>query len=161
AGGLGGRETDHRPHPLAAHHHGIAHRLGLAIEVRVERKVAEIRLSERAELVRIAHRSPPPPRASRAAAPPRRRDSARPAHRGSRARGPRPPSATAVRAHRASTRAVRAAVRHAQGILESSIQAAFSRTILPKIPFTSFAASSVAYRFASVTASSIATSSGT
>src|SRR6266508_2129111 len=36
-----------------------------------------------------------------------------------------------------------------------------SRTIRPRMPFTSRAASSVAYRLASVTASSIATSSGT
>src|SRR6266571_5354213 len=39
--------------------------------------------------------------------------------------------------------------------------AAFPRTILPNIPLTSLAASSVAYRLASLTASSIATSSGT
>src|SRR5437763_13828696 len=41
------------------------------------------------------------------------------------------------------------------------VHAASSRWIRPRIPFTSLAASSDAYRFANATASSIATSAGT
>ena len=145
AEGLADGERDHRPDPLPAHlDERVARRVALAVQVRPQLELLERVLDHRLQLVSAVHRAPAAPGRSRRSAPSRRRRTSE--------------QLDGVLERRARLQLLAQDVQPGDLVLQ--VHAA-SRAIRPRMPFTSRPASSDAYFFASVTASSIATSSGT
>src|SRR5919198_1257410 len=189
-GRFGRGQADHGPNALPRLDR-IPDGLLERAQLRRQREVAQVLLGEASKLLRVPHEHPPPPAAARWRAPSRSPVRSPPARTVPRSRPPRPASIRAGgapprAAGRAPPRArapaplrshglheftrLRPAAQTAEpaeparpegGIASDAAHGTRSRAIRPRMPFTSRAASSVAYRFASSTASLIATSGGT
>ncbi len=158
---LADRERDHRSHALAADLERVAHGRRLAVQLRPELEPLELLVDERFQLVRTVHR--PPPRAARASSSSSTAfASSDSSPSSSIARSGDAPSSVGelLELGTRSLDPLQQLLRPRQRFVGAQVVCS-SRTSLPRIPFTSLAASSDAYRFASVTASSSTTSTGT